>query len=375
MRFAHFPSAVCLLVALGTHPATSQSETVAPPDTVITDATRPAVLDSLVVQLDRIYIFPEVATRIGRALRLRAARHEYDALTSANALADSLTAHLFAAGQDEHLRVRWSREPIRLEYTDARLTPSEATEARERLRIFNFGFHRVQRLPGNVGYLDLRSFDPPGLGAAEAAMAAMTLLGSCDALIVDLRRNGGGDPVMADLLISYLYEPWERIHVNDFISRVGREFRTEQYWTMPGAPGPHLADRDVYVLTGPTTFSCAEEFAYSLQCLRRATIVGETTEGGANPGSDHVLPGGFTTFIPDGRAQNPISGRNWEGVGVRPDVAVPADSALAVARGMALERLLARATNEDTQARLRRALVQSREAPIEPLEEIYRRRD
>lgn len=374
LRFDLRALAACLLVALGARPAFAQPGGPAPPDTLITAATRQAVLDTLADRLDRFYVFPDVAKTAVKALRQRAARREYEALASANAFADSLTAHLQAASRDRHLRVRWVPGAIPPAISDDSLTPGKAAQAREELRLTNFGFERIQRLAGNVGYLDLRRFAPPGLGAGETAAAAMNTLGGCDALIVDLRRSGGGDPLMADLLISYLYEPWERIHVNDFVNRTERGLETEQYWTSPWVPGPHLAHRDVYVLTGPFTFSCAEEFAYDLQCLKRGTLVGETTGGGANPGSVRPLDHHFAVFVPTGRAQNPVTRTNWEGAGVKPDVAVPADSALAVAHGMALEKLLAKAQDGDDRDRLGRALEQARKAPLEALEERFRRR-
>jgi hypothetical protein len=374
MRLELHALTACLLVMLGARPAAAQPGAPTPPDTLVTAATRQAVLDTLVDRLDRLYVFPEVARSTGKALRQRAARHEYDALASAQAFADSLTAHLQAASHDRHLRVRWSPEaiPATVASVDS-VTPEQAAQARDGLRLMNCGFERVQRLVGNVGYLDLRRFAAPGLGGGETAVAAMNALGGCDALIVDLRRNGGGDPLMADLLIAYLYEPWERIHVNDFVNRTERGFETDQYWTSPWVPGPHLAHREVYVLTSAYTFSCAEEFAYDLKCLKRGTIVGETTGGGANPGGVRPLGGGFAVFVPTGRAQNPVTKTNWEGVGVKPDVAVPADSALAVAHAMALEKLLARANGGDDRDRLGRALEQARRTPVDALEERYRR--
>ena len=111
----------------------------------------------------------------------------------------------------------------------------------------------------------------------------------------------------------------------------------DQFWILPYVPGQRLMDVIVYVLTSNNTFSAAEEFCYNLQNLKRDVIVGEVTGGGAHPGDDHVLNKELCVFIPHGRAINPISGTNWEGVGVRPDVEVPSEKAFEVAIDLASE--------------------------------------
>jgi retinol-binding protein 3 len=219
---------------------------------------------------------------------------------------------------------------------------------RERLRrggaLRNFGFERVERLPGNVGYLDLRGFADPAL-AGDLAAAAMTLLAEAGALIVDLRRNGGGSPAMIALLSSYLFD--EPTHLNDLRWREGPAGeRPQQFWTQAYVPGRRFGGaKPVYVLTSGETFSGAEEFAYNLQSRRRATLVGATTRGGAHPGGLFPLdpPWGahVAVAVPTGRAINPVTGTNWEGSGVAPDVAVPPEAALRWAHADALRKLLA----------------------------------
>jgi retinol-binding protein 3 len=349
-------------------PARGQGAGTDRPDTTITAAIRAVVLDTLIDRIERYYVFPTVAKDIGRALRRRAARHEYDALASANAYADSLTAHVQAVSHDKHMRVRYNPDflPFGMGSDDEKPSPEELAAMRQSWRLRNYGFERVQRLAGNIGYLDLRNFCTPQVGGGETAVAAMNFLGNCDALIVDLRRNGGGDPDMLDLLVSYLYEPGERVHLNDFYMR--EHDRTEQYFTLSHAPGPHLAGKDVYVLTSRRTFSCAEEMAYDLQSLKRATLVGETTGGGANPGGMQRLDGHFMVFVPTGRAVNPITKSNWEGVGVKPDVAVAAENALMTAHVAALKKLLEKATGDEDRKRLTRAIEEAAKTPPDPIE-------
>ena len=144
----------------------------------------------------------------------------------------------------------------------------------------NFGFEKVERLKGNVGYIDLRGFTPAEF-SAETIVAAMNFVANTDALIFDLRQNGGGDPATVALLSSYLFGP-EPVHLNSLYWREGDT--THQWWTLPFVPGKRYAGKDVYVLTSKRTFSAAEEFTYNLKNLKRATIIGETTGGGAHPG-------------------------------------------------------------------------------------------
>ena len=201
--------------------------------------------------------------------------------------------------------------------------------------VINGGFEKVERLDGNVGLLKFNGFLPPEF-AGDTAVAAMNFLASSDALIVDLRENGGGDPAMVALICSYLFGA-EPVHLNDLYFRPANE--THQYWTLSFVPGKHYGEKPVYVLTSRNTFSGAEEFTYNLKTRKRATIVGETTGGGANPGGPERIDDHFQVFVPSGRAINPVTKINWEGTGVTPDVAVPADQAFHTAYLRALKQL------------------------------------
>ena len=162
----------------------------------------------------------------------------------------------------------------------------------------------------------------------------MNFLGNVDAIIFDLRENGGGDPKMVAFVSSYLFA--ERTHLNDLYNR--KENKTTEYWTQD-VPGKRLVSQPAYVLTSKRTFSGAEEFSYNLNNLKRATIIGETTGGGAHPVSGHKVDDHFGIGVPFARAINPVSKTNWEGTGVEPDVPTPAGEALAVAKKMAAEQI------------------------------------
>jgi C-terminal processing protease CtpA/Prc len=229
------------------------------------------------------------------------------------------------------------------------------------MRSLNYGFERAERLPGNIGYLDLRAFMDAREGGATAA-AAMAFLANTNALIVDIRRNGGGGPEMVALVSSYLFD--ERVHLNSLYWREGD--RTDQFWTTDWVPGPRFGgSRPVYVLTSGETFSAAEEFAYNLQTRKRATIVGETTGGGAHPGGPARLTEHFRLFIPRGRAINPVTGDNWEGRGVKPDVPVPATDALRTARVLAMRERLSQVKDAELKGELER-LLRELEAEVTP---------
>jgi retinol-binding protein 3 len=314
-------------------------------------ATRAAIVDSVAMALQETYVFPDTAAEIEAIIRGRLGRGEYDGATTILDVARTLTEDLQSVNHDRHLGVRPLPPPRQPGQPEP--TPEEQEKAdREEAARNNFGFEKVEHLAGNVGYLDLRGFLNAGV-AGKTAMAAMTFLGNCDALIFDLRQNGGGDPSMIQLLCSYLFE--EPTHLNDFHIRRGN--RLQQFWTPSNTSGPDLSKVPVWVLTSSATFSGAEEFSYDLKNLKRATIVGETTGGGAHPIDMHVFPTlGVEASVPFGRAVNPVTGTNWEGIGVEPDLKVPADKALGVAHLEALKTLRARATDPDRQRALAWAL-------------------
>jgi len=286
-------------------------------------AERDAVIESLTRTLESSYVFPEVASRMAEDLRARARTGGYD-MTDARELGRALTRDLQAVSRDKHLRVFPGGAQSR---PTPRPVPGE------------HGLGRREVLPGNIGYVEVLSFMGRGAGADEAIAAAMQAVARADALIIDLRANGGGSPVTVASLSSYLFE--RRTHLNSLHWREGG--RVEEFWTRDDVTGVRFgAAKPVFVLTSRRTFSGAEEFAYNLKNLKRATIVGERTGGGAHPGAVRMLNERFAMFVPTGRAVSPVTGTNWEGTGVEPDVQVPADEALE--RALALARGALRAS-------------------------------
>ena len=323
------------------------------PDFTVDAATRTAVIEGALKYLNDYYVFPETARKMEQAIRERMQKKEYDQITSAITLASTLTGHLQEVSHDKHLRVRYSHDPIPERRQGGEPTAEEREKFLTFLRQTNFGFEKIERLIGNIGYLDLRGFNPAEFGA-ETVVAAMNFLANTDSLIIDLRRNGGGDPAMVALISSYLFDS-DPVHLNDLYWREGDT--TRQWWTLPYVPGKRYGPKkDVYVLTSKYTFSAAEEFTYNLKNLKRATIIGETTGGGANPGGTRRINEHFMIFVPSGRAINPYTKTNWEGTGVAPDVSVPADQALKVAQVAALNKLIENTPDQERKERLKGAL-------------------
>lgn len=322
------------------------------PDMTIDAKTRVAVIDGAVKALNENYVFPEVAKKMEQAVRERMKRKEYDKISNAEIFANTLTAHFQEVSHDKHLRVRYSQETL------PNFGPQgESVAERERQRAWasarNYGFEKVERLDGNIGYLELRGFMDAEL-ASETAAAAMTFLANTDALIIDLRRNGGGQPQMVALLSSYLFD--KPTHLNDLYFRADN--RTEEFWTTATVAGKRFGEsKPVYVLTSAYTFSGAEEFSYNLQNLKRATLIGETTGGGAHPVRPHRLTAHFSIGVPFARAINPITKTNWEGTGVKPEVAIPANQALKMAHLIALKNIAEKTTDKERAVELRNSIA------------------
>lgn len=307
-------------------------------------SVREEVISNLATKLHAHYIFPEIAGRLEAALRGRLASGAFDSIVDPKTFGEELTKCLHEVGQDKHLHLWYNPERsigTRPKKKDRTHPKNEHLFARHS----NFGFAKLEWLPGNVGYLDLRGFFSVEEGG-DTAVAVMNLLAPSYALIIDLRHNGGGSPAMVALITTYLFGD-EPVHLNSLYYRE-KDF-TQQFWTLPYVPGKRFEGDAIYVLTSSRTFSGAEEFAYNLQSLKRATIIGEITGGGAHPGDVFQIHEQFEAFISTGRAINPITQGNWEGVGVKPDIEAPEALAFKVAQRLALRHVLERFKRETAQ--------------------------
>ncbi len=303
-------------------------------------AERQQMLQAASQQLSTRYALPEVATRLAQQVRTH--QHRYAAIQDGPALASQLTADLYAIAHDKHLNIGYHPEGVPADQVwtaqpTAEQRAGQLAAMREGMKRENFGILDLSVLQYNIGYLNLKYLADPEV-AGDSYVAALNYLAHTDALILDLRQCGGAASQYAiPLLCSYFFA--EPTHLNDWRWREGN--RTQQSWTYTQVPGRRYLDQPIFVLIGPSTFSGAEELAYDLQTQKRATLIGQPTGGGANPGGTFRLSEHFAMFLPVGQAINPITHTNWEGTGVQPDTAVSAVRALHTVQVLALRRLTA----------------------------------
>jgi hypothetical protein len=338
-----------LLLPLTTVPFIHARQAAAPQ---ALDATsRAQIIDGAIDHMRRAYIFEDVAEKMAVAVKARAANKEYDAITEPKAFAETLTRHLQEVSKDKHLRIIYNPDGLPQRGGPPTAEDRARNLAEERRR--NFGFQKVERLDGNVGYIELLGFSG-SQEVKEAAVPAMNFVANTDALIFDLRRNGGGSPVTIGIISSYLFD--KVTHLNDFYVR--ERDQRQQFFTTAEVEGRRYGtEKPVYVLTSNRTFSAAEEFTYNLKNLKRATIVGETSGGGAHPGGVRRITDHFGIWLPNGRAINPITNTNWEGTGVEPDIKTSAADALGAAHLDALKKIRAGATDPRHQQQLDAAIA------------------
>jgi hypothetical protein len=355
MKILRSIGTAAIVAAIACSPAFAQSAGVSNQrDMQMNAASRQQLIDAVIKEVNNSYVFPDMAKKVETSLRHQQKRGFYDAIASAQQLSEVLSDELQAATKDRHLRVMYSEAVIAGRKSYDERSPEEAASYLAMMRSNNFGIDKIERLPFNIGYLDLARF-ARAKEMAETLAAAMTLVAHTDALVIDLRNNGGGDAAAGLLLASYMFD--KRTQLNDFYYREGN--RTEQRWTADVVPGLRYGGtKPVYILTSKDTFSAAEDFTYALKNLKRATVVGETTGGGANHGDNKRLLPNFSLFVPLGRTISPVTKTNWEGVGVTPDISVCASDALRTAQLAILANIAASENNPDELGRLNERIGQ-----------------
>jgi C-terminal processing protease CtpA/Prc len=319
----------------------------------LTPAINRAVAQGVIDAVKKYYFSLEGGLAVERQMAQRLNAGAYDRITSAFDLLDAVDADLEAATGDAHLRLSYSHEPGIVTGDVPRETREDVEADRADARTRNFGLEKAERLPGNVGLLDVRAFVRPEFSGSTVG-AAMTFVSGTEALIVDLRNSSGGSPDAVLFLASYFFHGAEPVHLGDFVVRV--ENRAQQFWTLPYVPGSRYLDRDVFVLVSRRTFSAPEGFTWFLQRHKKAVVVGEPTRGGTHSGvgirvhpnfavvvpTDYpVYPDGEPSY-PVGRPVYPSTWADTKGTGISPDIPVTADRALKTAHLEALTRRVTR---------------------------------
>ena len=292
----------------------------------------PAQVDQIVTNLEsaaKNYAFPDIAAQLQRTIEGH--RAQYRSLNDPHVLADRLTADMRSVGHDQHLLVTFGEELA----VQKDPTPEEKAHAHAFDRSSGYGVRSSRRLPGNIGYVDLAYFSPDS-DAGAAIAAAMRVVSGTDALIIDLRKNGGGSGDTMTTLASYFYD--DVTQMSSIVEHTGGQTRERQHWTAGNVEGPRYLDRPVFILTGPRTHSAAEVFAYDLKNSHHATVVGERTSGDATSATGEINVGyGFSAFIANGQIVSPVTHTNYIRVGVQPDVEIAQANALLAAYTRALK--------------------------------------
>lgn len=400
--------ALCFVVALASFNAAQQPSQQASrqpeqPDMTIDAGVRTQVIEGVLKNLNEAYVYPETAKRMEQAIRERVAKKEYEQVTSAKALAQMLTEHLQAVSRDKHLRVNYRaealaegealpgaarivrrmpgdgggnagggnpaadgtrrivREPGGGETPPADNAPARVVRRNLNDLTGNLGLEKVETLEGNLGLLEFSYFDASAEGRQKIS-DAMNRLADTGALIIDLRRCRGGASGALTLLMSYFFD--QPVHLSDAYDRLTGDTMT--FRSLAEVPGRRYGQKDVYILTSNRTFSAAEDISYTLKNLKRASIVGETTGGGAHPVMGRRLNDHFFVMVPFARYISPITKTNWEGTGVEPDTKVPAAHALKVAQLAALKKLSAQKQDAKAAAALK-SLIDALQKEVDAL--------
>jgi hypothetical protein len=346
IAFRLYRCAACVIVAAGIGSAAQEARGDGSPPPVDA-AARTEILSWVGDTLSARYVDPEVARAAVGEIRAKAAAGAYDALESADAFVHAVEQDLRAVSNDKHLGL-WLERLEDVKSDDVDYTPADPDYV-EHLRRTNYGFRKVEILPGNVGYIRIDEFAHPALGG-PTAVAVMNSVGAVDALIIDLRWNGGGAGLV-NFISGYFFD--EPTHLNDVWVRASGE--TSQGWTPEYTPGTSLSEVPLFILISNQTFSAAEDFAYGLQQAGRATVVGERSKGGGHPVEivrmirDDMA---VAMQVPNARSVSRTTGTSWEGVGVAPDLEVAAGQALAAAYEATADVLLERANGEEARRRV-----------------------
>jgi hypothetical protein len=310
----------------------------------ISENEKKQAIDSISKLLDNQYIYPDVAKKIIKEINSNFTKGTYKSINNPIDFANKLTDDVISISNDKHFHVFYDPEWIAASKKVLTKKDSIELDAKDfpNAKMENFGFREVKILQGNIGYLKLTNFWNPFYGG-ETAVAAMNFLSNTDAVIIDLRDNGGGYGSMVQLLSSYFFDTSPVLLVEMYNRKLNK---TTQDYILPYVTGKRRPDLDVYILINNKTFSAAESFAYFFKNRKRATIIGEKSGGGAHPVDHLAATDKFSLFLPNMMPIDPITKTNWEVTGVKPDLEVNSKDALITAQIKALEKLSV--TNKDT---------------------------
>lgn len=317
---------IALFLLGSTFPAFSQQ-----PQKELSGEEKQQVIEIAAEKLSKNYVFPDTARKYADHLRKRLKSGAYNEIKSPVEFAQALKADLHSIYHDKHLSVNYNpglEQAMANTGQGGHGAPNPNMEKKS-----NAAFRNVHIKPGNIGYVRFDGFSALTENTKRVIDQAFGFVLHADALIIDLRYNGGGDPRTVQYISNYLFNA--PTHINSLYQRD----RDTTIHFVTSVITPNMSETPVYVLTSNNTFSAAEEFTYNLKSLKRAVIIGEATKGGAHPVRSFPTAHGIILNIPFARAINPITKTNWEAVGIAPDINAPFFSALDVAYAKALAQL------------------------------------
>jgi C-terminal processing protease CtpA/Prc len=284
-------------------------------------------------KINKYYIFEDVANQLSKKLKSEIELKTFNDFTDAE-FAKALSTYLTTNGNDLHFNVL---------YRPAKEEEKKAVNEKEMLKKYdfinkqwNYGFEKVTRLDGNIGYIEYTGF-PEGNKSAEHILdATMSFVSNTNALIIDLRNNQGGDGKMVELFLSYFFD--KKIKLSEGYTRYNN--KTTSSYTMQNVKGKKYLNKPVYILVNNKTISAAEALAYNLQQNKIATIIGDKTYGAANPVKVFFIGNKYHLFIPISIEKNSITNTNWEHKGIDADVKISSEKAFIRTQIIALENLL-----------------------------------
>jgi hypothetical protein len=319
------------------------------------------IIDSVTSAFNRYYVFEDAADKMDEHLHKNFQNGEYDNLDNRTEFLRTLVRDMRIIQNDQHINLYYLPDEYFENKQADEPTREEIQKTVEKEKRYNFTFEKVEILPGNVGYMKFDRFKDATY-AGSTAIAALNFLGNTDAIIIDLRDNGGGEPNMVQLIASYFFD--ERTHFNSLVTR--GEGTEEQLWTHAHVSGPRLTGKDVYILVSYDTFSAGEALAYHLQKSGKATVVGDSTGAGAHPCKFIDVPHlNIVIKVPYKRAVSPFTNSNWEGVGIQPDIEVSSYKAFDVAYLHAIKKLREKGTDDQFNDRLD-WLIPALESNVDP---------
>ena len=290
--------------------------------TKLTKRIKSETVVSICGSLKANYIYLDTANKMGSFIQRQLKSGSYDTIKTPGEFALRLTYDLLSIYHDGHLSISYDPTFTATNgKTDTVMEKERMLKFRKRV---NFGYDKVEVLPGNIGYIKVGGFFEPDSAAKIMTLAAFRFVSNSEFLVIDLRNNMGGDPRMVSFICGLLFS--QKTHLNDLYSR--KDKSTTEYWAIPNTTLRAFYKMPIYILTSSRTFSAGEELSYDLQTQKRATVIGETTGGGAHPVQPFPVGNGFVANVPFARAINPISKSDWETVGVKPDKNVPSNQAL-----------------------------------------------